>query len=210
MKGFDMNEQRGLHGLQFVNAIRKDFTSQLPDNSLVLESAISDEFAKELHNCEIVNGNFRVPLYSMVNRIIARVNCTACFGAELCLESGLQNVIDVFPKDGSISAARIAQECLGVFFFPVIGLTNTTAFALADLSTRSEYLRPLRQELGRWDKSEKNVEGLPLLDSFIKESARLNGTEWGKSPSTAALFSRVFTNTSGPPSKLTSLSLRPP
>lgn len=58
MKGFDMNEQRGLQGLEFVNAIRKDFNTQLPDKFPMLESAIADEFTKELHQCEIVNGLF--------------------------------------------------------------------------------------------------------------------------------------------------------
>lgn len=255
MQGFDMNERRGLDGLQFVNAIRKDFTPQLPRKLPMLERAISDEFAKELKGCKVVNGKYQVKLYSMVNRIIARANCVACFGEEIASDpvivaaaqrfavdcyisgeiiragpksitvpiasivtgqwratrtlfdiicatveqrrglenveseqrepvDGLQNIINAFPKDGSTSAARIAHECLGVFFFPVVGLTNTTTFALADLSTHVECLPPLREELEKgWSEFEKKAEGLPLLESFVKESTRLNGTEWGKIPS---------------------------
>ncbi|KAI4087316.1 MAG: hypothetical protein L6R37_008332 [Teloschistes peruensis] len=85
--------------------------------------------------------------------------------------------MDAFPNDGSTTAARIAHECISIFFFPVGGLTHTTTFALSDLSTHTEYLEPLRQELrGGWDELKKTAEGLPLLDSFIKESTRMNGT----------------------------------
>lgn len=56
MKGFDMNEQRGLQGLQFLNAIRMGFNPQLPDKISILETVISDEFAKELRHCRSVNG----------------------------------------------------------------------------------------------------------------------------------------------------------
>ena len=49
-----------------------------------------------------------------------------------------------------------------------------------DLCTHAEYITPLRQELAEsWSEFETNAEGLPLLDSFLKESTRLNGTEWG-------------------------------
>ncbi|KAI4173842.1 MAG: hypothetical protein LQ348_006460 [Seirophora lacunosa] len=89
--------------------------------------------------------------------------------------------MDAFPQDGSTSPARIAHVCLGIFFFTVVGLSNTTTFALADLSRQTECLDPLRQELlGEWDGFKRKAEGLPLLDSFIKESTRLSGTEWGK------------------------------
>ncbi|KAL8650410.1 MAG: hypothetical protein Q9226_005159 [Calogaya cf. arnoldii] len=70
--------------------------------------------------------------------------------------------MNALPNDGSTTAARIAHECISIFFFPV-GRTDS---------------QPLRQELGGgWDEFKKNAEGLPLLDSFIKESTRLNGTE---------------------------------
>lgn len=129
---------------------------------------------------------------------------------------GLQNIIDASPKDGSWTAARIAHDALGIFFFSVLGLTNvglslppsqitvyishmqTIAFALADLCTHNDYTRPLRQELAEsWNDFERDAEGLPLLDSFLKESTRLNGTEWGTS---------VFSYFRFPPFSITSLT----
>ena len=56
MQGFDMKEQRGIDGLQFVHAIRKDFTSQLPKMFSMLEQVVSDEFSKELTECKMVDG----------------------------------------------------------------------------------------------------------------------------------------------------------
>ena len=46
----------------------------------------------------------------------------------------------------------------------------------------AEYTTPLRQELAEgWIDFQHHAEGLPLLDSFLKESTRLNGTESGTS-----------------------------
>ncbi|KAL8818786.1 MAG: hypothetical protein Q9191_007863, partial [Dirinaria sp. TL-2023a] len=51
-------------------------------------------------------------------------------------------------------------------------------FALADLCMHAEYTAPIRQELAQgWSDFERDAEGLPLLDSFVKESTRLHGTE---------------------------------
>ncbi|KAI4174281.1 MAG: hypothetical protein LQ343_002420 [Gyalolechia ehrenbergii] len=107
MQGFDMNEQRGLDGLQFVNAIRKDFTPQLPRRLLMLERAISDEFAEELKECKIVSGKYQVKLYSMVNRIIARANCAACFGEELASDPKIVAAAKRFAVDCYISGEII-------------------------------------------------------------------------------------------------------
>ena len=51
-----MDEQRGAGGLQFVNAIRKDFTSQLPNMFTILEKAIFDELSRVLTESKIVDG----------------------------------------------------------------------------------------------------------------------------------------------------------
>lgn len=64
---------------------------------------------------------------------------------------------------------------------------KTTTFALFDLCLHPEYLAPLRKEIEdtTWKKFEESGGQLfPLMDSFIKESARLNPVEsgmWAKS-----------------------------
>lgn len=52
-----MSEQRGAEGLQFVHAIRKDFTSQLPNIFTILEKAVVDELSRVLTESKIVDGN---------------------------------------------------------------------------------------------------------------------------------------------------------
>ena len=62
-------------------------------------------------------------------------------------------------------------------------LDQTVSFALVDLCTYREYTSSLREELVEgWDDFAREAKGLPLLDSFLKESTRLNGTEAGTSP----------------------------
>lgn len=56
MLGFDMKEQRGVDGLAFLRAIRKDFTAQLPNMFTMLEQAVSDEFSREFAECKTVDG----------------------------------------------------------------------------------------------------------------------------------------------------------
>lgn len=103
MRNFDMDERRGAKDLKFLHALRKDFNSQLPEMFPMLEQAISDEFGKELSECRVLNshgkihrpnhekhklsseGQHQVRIFSMARRVIARANCTACFGAELCI-----------------------------------------------------------------------------------------------------------------------------
>ena len=52
-----MSEQRGAEGLEFVDATRKDFTSQLPNMFTILEKAVSDELSRALTESKIVDGN---------------------------------------------------------------------------------------------------------------------------------------------------------
>jgi cytochrome P450 len=54
---------------------------------------------------------------------------------------------------------------------------QTTAYALYDLCLHPEYVEPLRAELKSLDEYTRTMQGLPLLDSFIKESTRLNPME---------------------------------
>lgn len=53
-----------------------------------------------------------------------------------------------------------------------------------NLCAHPTYITPLQLELAEAKTEEiDTIEQLPLLDSFLKESARLNGSEWSKLPS---------------------------
>ena len=62
MQGFNMPDQRGVDGLHFVNALRKDLTSRLPEMAQMLEEAISDEASKEIAKCKVVDGSLQYRL----------------------------------------------------------------------------------------------------------------------------------------------------
>jgi hypothetical protein len=55
---------------------------------------------------------------------------------------------------------------------------QTITFTIHDLCLHPEYVEPLRRELDtHYNDFEATAHGLPLLDSFIKESARLTPVE---------------------------------
>lgn len=60
---------------------------------------------------------------------------------------------------------------------------KTITYAVYDLCLHPEYIEPLREEIEgpKYIEFSKTAEGLPLLDSFIKESARLTPVEASKS-----------------------------
>lgn len=56
--------------------------------------------------------------------------------------------------------------------------SQTVTFAIHDLCLHPEYAEPMRQELlAGYADFEKTGLGLPLMDSFIKESARITPVE---------------------------------
>lgn len=60
-------------------------------------------------------------------------------------------------------------------------LLETITFAIHDLCLHPEYVQPLREELhAGYAEFERTSTGLPLLDSFVKESARLTPVESSK------------------------------
>lgn len=60
---------------------------------------------------------------------------------------------------------------------------KTLTYAVYDLCLHPEYVEPLREEIEgpKYIEFSKTAKGLPLLDSFIKESVRLTPTEASKS-----------------------------
>lgn len=68
---------------------------------------------------------------------------------------------------------------MAIWFGSVHALSTTVTFTIHDLCLHPEYIAPLRSEVEgpAYSLFEKTARGLPLLDSFIKESARLTPVE---------------------------------
>jgi cytochrome P450 len=87
----------------------------------------------------------------------------------------VQWVIETAPKDQKWSPGRFTHEVMALWFGSIHGLSISATFALFALCNHPEYAEPLRAELqsDEWVKFIETSNGLPLLDSFIKESARM-------------------------------------
>ncbi|KAH9871931.1 hypothetical protein J1614_006189 [Plenodomus biglobosus] len=74
------------------------------------------------------------------------------------------------------SAGRIVHELMALWFGAVHTMAMATTFAVRDACTHTEYIEPLRKEIesSAYTKWEATGQGLPLLDSFLKESTRMN------------------------------------
>lgn len=106
--------------------------------------------------------------------------------------------METSPRQAPWSADRIVHELMALWFGSVHVLSTvsprngsnmrrncshvacqTISFAIHDLCLHPEYVEPLRKELKSPNslEFERTGEGLPLLDSFLKESARLTPVE---------------------------------
>ncbi|KAF2756329.1 cytochrome P450, partial [Pseudovirgaria hyperparasitica] len=74
------------------------------------------------------------------------------------------------------SAERVTHEMIALWFGAMHSVTSTLNYVIQDLCLHSEYVTPLRMELesAAFKAFEATGEGLPLLESFIKESQRMN------------------------------------
>lgn len=91
----------------------------------------------------------------------------------------IQYIINLYPDDCADKAQKMAQQTLALWFASVHQPAMTIYYALADMCDHSEYIAPLHDEItantdpcGRID-----IEQLHKLDSFLKESARMNASE---------------------------------
>ncbi|KAF3060320.1 Ent-kaurene oxidase [Daldinia childiae] len=93
----------------------------------------------------------------------------------------IQWIMETSPKRDPWSAKRVVHELMAIWFGSVHALSTTITFAIHDICIHPEYVLPLRQELqNHYTEFERTGRGLPLLDSFIKESARLTPVESSK------------------------------
>ncbi|KAF2472307.1 cytochrome P450 [Lindgomyces ingoldianus] len=90
----------------------------------------------------------------------------------------IQWIMETSPRKAPWTAKRIVHELMAIWFGSVHAMSTTVTFAIHDLCIHPEYVEPLREELkNRFADFERTGNGLPLLDSFIKESARLTPVE---------------------------------
>lgn len=97
----------------------------------------------------------------------------------------IQWIVETMPRKEPWCPMRILHELLAIWFGSVHGVSTTLSFAIQDLCLHPEYAEPLLNEVSgeRYEEFKTTGHGLPLLDSFIKESARHTPLEAGKSQS---------------------------
>ncbi|KAI1194760.1 cytochrome P450 [Nemania serpens] len=89
-------------------------------------------------------------------------------------------IMDTSPKTKPWTAQRVIHELIAVWFGSVHITSTTACFALFDICLHPEYVEPLRYEIEQttWEAFDKSGGKLfPLMDSFMKESARLTPVE---------------------------------
>ncbi|KAG8158165.1 hypothetical protein KVR01_011926 [Diaporthe batatas] len=90
----------------------------------------------------------------------------------------IQWIMESSPRSKPRAPETIVHELMAIWFGSVHAVTATITFAIHDLCLHPEYVQPLREELhAGYAEFERTSTGLPLLDSFIKESARVTPVE---------------------------------
>lgn len=92
---------------------------------------------------------------------------------------GVQWLINTTPKREAWSTERLVGEIMAVWYGSLHTLAIATTYAVVDLYSRPEYIDSLREEIASpaFDEFRATGEGLPAMDSFLKESARLSAFE---------------------------------
>ncbi|KAI4865980.1 cytochrome P450 [Hypoxylon rubiginosum] len=91
----------------------------------------------------------------------------------------IQWIIDTSPKSKPWTPGRMAFEVMAIWFGSVQGLATTLTFAIYSMCENPEYICPLREEIGSPASGNffSEGDGLPLLDSFLKECSRWTPVE---------------------------------
>lgn len=100
----------------------------------------------------------------------------------------IQWIMDHAPRHKPWGVMRVVHELIAVWFGSVHIASTTACAAIYDLCDRPEYVDILREEIEQtgWEAFDKaGGQILPLMDSFLKESARLNPIESGTIPTAA-------------------------
>lgn len=92
----------------------------------------------------------------------------------------VQWIMDNSPQSQPWTVKRVVHELIALWYGSVHITSVTACFAIFDVCNHPEYAEPLREEIKNtgWDAfDESGGRLLPLMDSFMKESARLNPVE---------------------------------
>jgi hypothetical protein len=89
---------------------------------------------------------------------------------------------------------------MAIWFGSVHILSTTIVYVIQDLCLHPEYIEPIRRELETsYADFERTGQGLPLLDSFMKESARLTPVESSKYVQSSLFFILTIHSSERPP-----------
>lgn len=87
-------------------------------------------------------------------------------------------IIETAPKQNPWSPERVIYELMAIWFGSLHILSTTIVYVIHDLCLHPEYVEDLRHEIKNvYAEFEQPGRGLPLIDSFMKESARLSPVE---------------------------------
>ncbi|KAI1114784.1 cytochrome P450 [Nemania sp. NC0429] len=91
----------------------------------------------------------------------------------------IQWIIETAPAHLQWGPRRVTYEIIAIWFGAFHALSMVVTYALFDLCENPEYVEPLRAEVesAEFDDFMRTTKGLPLLDSFIKESSRVSPIE---------------------------------
>ncbi|GAP91997.1 putative cytochrome P450 [Rosellinia necatrix] len=141
-----------------------------------ISGAVGDFFAKRLNSGRIIYDSLEPVVSKRFEERELRKQ-----GYEIPEQKDcIQWIMETSPKTKPWTVQRVIHELMAVWFGSVHITSTTTCFALFDLCLHPEYLEPLRNEIKNttWQAFEKSGGNLfPLMDSFMKESARLTPVE---------------------------------
>lgn len=92
----------------------------------------------------------------------------------------IQWLIDTNSRKTPWSVEKIIQVLLGLWFASVHQLAISIVYGLVDLCDHPEYIKALRDETKDYflmNRGEVDLNNMPFLDSFLKESARLHPSD---------------------------------
>ncbi|KAJ8133116.1 hypothetical protein O1611_g504 [Lasiodiplodia mahajangana] len=160
MHGFNWFDERGTEGVGFVRVLRTLLTNNLPNILPDLGPVVRGRLSRIMDQQPTQNKTVQLAVYPAILKLVS-------IGSE---KRGLFS-LSSRTRRANINLRRDSKA-------GPQGCSTTITFALHDLCLHPEYAQPLRRELSEhYVQFEQTGVGLPLLDSFIKESARLTPIE---------------------------------
>ncbi|KAL8746542.1 MAG: hypothetical protein Q9190_001460 [Brigantiaea leucoxantha] len=168
MHGFEWKDQRGIEGTGFVRALRSLLTSNLPSLVTRFEIIIDEQFRNHISKGQIIrdmiqdHGRVADHTLSFIAKLVTRGHRNSKVMYEL-----LFPLVEKRLKHRAFGNMEQQQD------------KPATTYAIADLYSHNECIELLRNEAESYSLAEfkDTAGGLPLLDSFLRESARLSASE---------------------------------